>query len=296
MKLYLSPSHDPAYNLSAEEYLLTNSSDECVMLWTSDPSVIIGKFQNPYAEVSLTECERRGIGVFRRNSGGGTVYHDRGNLNYTVFSKKSENSPDYKRFLTPIIGFLTTLGISAEIRDTSALFVDNKKISGSAQSVVGERVMHHGTLLFDADLDALHRLTGHARGIIISKAICSNPSSVTNIRDYLKNDMGIDDFTRKLGDFLGGKNTVFDENEKTAIESLADEKYRSFEWIYGRTPRFTLSSDGVEITSSHGIIEECSLFSEQLVGERLMPDEIRKSLADTASAEEIDKITKIIFD
>ena len=296
MKLYLSPSHDPAYNLAAEEYLLTNSSDECVMLWTSEPSVIIGKFQNPYAEVSLTECERRGIGVFRRNSGGGTVYHDRGNLNYTVFSKKSENSPDYKRFLTPVFEFLATLGICAEIRDTSALFVNNKKISGSAQSVVGERVMHHGTLLFDAYLPSLSSVTGHASGKIISKAIRSNPSPVTNIRDYLINDMDIDEFTRKLGDFLGGKNTVFDENEKAAIESLADEKYRSFEWVYGRTPRFTLSSGGVEITSSHGIIESCSLFSEQLAGERLLPDVISQKLSGITSQSEIIKLITNIFD
>lgn len=296
MKLFIPESHDPAYCLAAEEHLLTHSSDECVMLWTSEPSVIIGKFQNPYTEVSLTECERRGIGVYRRNSGGGTVYHDRGNLNYTVFSKKSDNSPDYKRFLTPIIEFLATLGICAEIRDTSALFVDNKKISGSAQSVVGERVMHHGTLLFDADLSALGTLTGHAREKIVSKAIKSNPSPVTNIRDYLKNDMDIDEFTQKLGDFLGGENTIFDENEKAAIESLADEKYRTWDWIFGRTPRFTLSSDGVEITSSHGIIENCSLFSERLVGERLMPDVILQKLSGITSGDEIIKLITNIFD
>ena len=296
MKLYLSMSHDPAYNLAAEEYLFTNSSDECVMLWTSEPSVIIGKFQNPYAEVSLTECERHGIGVFRRNSGGGTVYHDRGNLNYTVFSKKSENSPDYKRFLTPIIEFLATLGISAEIRDTSAIFVDNKKISGSAQSVIGERVMHHGTLLFDADLSALSRLTGHAREKIISKAIRSNPSPVTNIKKYMPLPCSTDEFSEKLRDYLGGDEAEFSENELQRISELANTKYGTWEWNWGKTGSFVLESDGLTLSSSHGIIDSCSCHTDVLCGERLIPSVIKDKLAATVGEKEAARLTEIIFD
>ena len=138
MRCIINASRDPALSLAAEEFLLTEKTDgDWLMLWISDPSIIVGEFQNVFGEVSLTECEKASVPVYRRNSGGGTVYHDGGNLNYTIISDKSENSPDYARFLDPIIEFLSTLGIKAEIADTSAIFIGDKKISGNAQSTSG---------------------------------------------------------------------------------------------------------------------------------------------------------------
>ena len=297
MKLILSESHDPAVNLAAEEYLLESKKNgDYMMLWTSEPSVIIGKFQNPYAEVSLTECEKAGVKIFRRNSGGGTVYHDRGNLNYTVISDKSENSPDYSRFLTPIVDFLARYGVSAEITDTSALFTGGKKISGNAQSVSGGRVMHHGTLLFDADLTALDTLTGHAREKILTKSIKSNPSPVTNIRPLMSCDMDTVSFAYELGTGMCDEVCTFSPEETAEINTVAAEKYRSWKWIFGRSPAFRLERDGFSINSSHGIIESCSEYEDLLKGAKLIPDEITERLGVSATEADTRRIMKIIFD
>ena len=297
MRCIINGSNDPALSLAAEEYLLTEKTDgDWLMLWISRPSIIVGKFQNVYGEVSISECERAGVPIFRRNSGGGTVYHDSGNLNYTVVTDRSDNSLDYARFLEPVVDFLASLGVKADIADTSALFVGDKKISGNAQSTVGVRVMHHGTLLFDADLDALHRLTGHAREKIKSKSIASKPSPVTNIRPLLTRDMTLAEFEEKLASALSSERCNFSGEEMKKIESLAEEKYRTWTWNFGRSPAFTLLCDGLELTARHGVIEASSVYNDVLAGVKLIPDEIKKALSNTASVEEIERITNIIFD
>lgn len=298
MRLVLNDSRDPAFSLSAEEYLLTEKTDgEWLMLWRSAPSVIIGKFQNVYAEVSLTECERFSAGVYRRNSGGGCVYHDMGNLNYTIIADRGEESPEYERFLSPIVAFLASLGINAEIRDKSAIFAGNKKISGNAESVVGGRVMHHGTLLFDADLSALGRITGHAREKIKSKSIPSNPSPVANIRPMLDDDMPIERFADSIANALCDGEYRFTADETAEINSLADRKYRTWEWNYGRSPAFTLDAGGLALSARHGMIESITTDGgadiSALVGCRLTPSDVRERLSDRACA---DEIIKLIFD
>ena len=120
------------------------------MLWRGERSVIVGKNQNVYGEVSLLECEKHCTPIFRRNSGGGTVYHDLGNVNFSFFSDMGERT-DYARFLTPVVEFLRSLGVPAEMGEAFDITVNGKKVSGNAQSVHRGRVMHHGTLLFDAD-------------------------------------------------------------------------------------------------------------------------------------------------
>ena len=132
MLLLISPSSDPAFNLAAEEYFLSSAAGDLLFLWVSEPSVIVGKFQNPYEEISLAACGARGVPVVRRNSGGGTVYHDPGNLNYTVLTDRGTDFPDFGRFLAPVVAMLADHGVKAQIRDTSALFADGKKISGNA--------------------------------------------------------------------------------------------------------------------------------------------------------------------
>lgn len=298
MRLVLNDSRDPAFSLAAEEYLLTEKNDgEWLMLWRSEPSVIIGKFQNSYAEVSLTECERCAVNVFRRNSGGGCVYHDTGNLNYTIIADRGDESPEYERFLSPIVDFLASLRINAEIRDKSALFVGDKKISGNAESVVGGRVMHHGTLLFDADLSTLGRITGHAREKIKSKSIPSNPSPVANIRPMLDDDMTIECFADSVANALCDGEYRFTADEVAMINAIADEKYRTWEWNYGRSPALTLETNGLTLFARHGMIEGITMDGAadiaSLVGCRLTPFDVRQRLSDRAYAEEI---VKLIFD
>ena len=253
-----STTTSAAENLAAEEFLLTNcTSGEFLMLWKSAPTVVIGKFQNAYGEVSVAEILRRGIALVRRNSGGGTVYHDGGNLNFTMISDRGENSPDYERFLTPVIAALRDLGIPAKMGDAFDITVDGYKVSGNAQSVVKNRVMHHGTLLFDADLTVLSEITGHASADVQSKAIKSNPSPVCNLRPYLKHDMTIDAFAEYLKTALCGENAEirpFTDEENAEIERLRDTKYGTWEWNFAKSPAFTKDCGTFSIDVKNGVI------------------------------------------
>ena len=238
-----STTTSAAENLAAEEFLLTNcTSGEFLMLWKSAPTVVIGKFQNAYGEVSVAETLRRNITLVRRNSGGGTVYHDEGNLNFTMIADRGENSPEYERFLTPVIAALNKLGIPAKMGDAFDITVDGYKVSGNAQSVVKNRVMHHGTLLFDADLSVLSEITGHASEDVHSKAIRSNPSPVCNLRPYLKHDMDIAEFADYLKTELCGENPeirTFTDEESAEIARLYETKYNTWEWNFAKSPAFT---------------------------------------------------------
>lgn len=282
-----SSSTSAAYNLAVEEFLLTRvTSGELLMLWKSAPTVVIGKFQNAFGEVSVGEIERRNIVLVRRNSGGGTVYHDEGNLNFTIIADRGENSPDYERFLLPVVDALQSLGITAAIGDAFDITVDGKKVSGNAQSVVKNRVMHHGTLLFDADLSVLSDVTGHARADVRSKAIPSHPSPVGNLRPYLKNDMDIDTFANLLKIALCGKNAEvrsFTEEELREIERLRDEKYGTWDWNYGKSPAFTKDCGTFSVDVKSGIVTAVhgnDGLAKILVGCRMNPTEIREVAGD----------------
>lgn len=298
-----NPVLDPAWSIAAEEYLLEHEkSGELFMLWRGRPSVIIGKFQNYFEEVSPLLVEKSGVEVVRRNSGGGTVYHDLGNVNFTVFADRADGELSYERFLAPIVDFLRALGVNAEIDSTSALVVGGKKISGNAQTAVGGRVMHHGTLLFDVELGALSALTGNAREKITSRSIKSNPSPVTNIRPHLAHDMTVDEFIDALSAHLGGKDHTtrrFSPDEIAEIDRIASEKYRTWQWTYGKCPAFTLESEHVTLRSKGGVILEASsrddaynVALQHVVGCRIDERELRSALEKSGTDDGI--TTKII--
>ena len=275
-----STTTSAAENLAVEEYLLTRcTSGDFLMLWKSAPTVVIGKFQNAYGEVSVAETLRRGISLVRRNSGGGTVYHDEGNLNFTMVADRGENSPEYERFLTPVIAALRDLGIPAKMGDAFDITVDGYKVSGNAQSVVKNRVMHHGTLLFDADLTVLSEITGHASADVQSKAIQSNPSPVCNLRPYLKHDMDIAVFTDYMKTALCGENAeirTFTDEETAEIERLRDTKYAAWEWNFGKSPAFTKHCGTFSVDVRNGIITAVHGEHpvENLTGIRMIPEDL----------------------
>ena len=179
----LSDTLDPFYNLALEEYLFRKIEDKDVfLLWRNRPSVVVGCYQNISQEVNLLQLKQRGVPVVRRMSGGGTVYHDLGNINYSLMRDR-EKCLDYGRFLSVILSALQSLGIQAEQDKVSDLCIRKKKISGSAQKVSGNRVLHHGTLLYDAELSLLSEIcTAHKSKDISSKASVSAISEVTNIK------------------------------------------------------------------------------------------------------------------
>lgn len=276
-----STTASAAENLAAEEFLLTRVTEgDLLMLWKSAPTVVIGKFQNAYGEVSVAETLRRGITLVRRNSGGGTVYHDEGNLNFTMIADRGENSPDYERFLTPVIEALRTLGIPAKMGDAFDITVDGYKVSGNAQSVVKNRVMHHGTLLFDADLTVLSEITGHASADVTSRAIRSNPSPVCNLRPYLKHDMDIAAFTEYMKTALCGENAeirTFTDEETAEIERLRDTKYGTWEWNYAKSPAFTKTCGTFSVFVKGGIITavlDNDALAYRLTGTRMTPEDV----------------------
>lgn len=236
-------SHDPFFNQAFEDYVFQNyQDDDVLLLWRNRPAVVVGCYQNICREVHMRTLLERQIPVVRRMSGGGTVYHDLGNLNYTLML--AQNGPlNYDRCLAPVLRALRALGVPAEKGRTCDIVVDGKKISGSAQKIAGGRVLHHGTLLFDAQLQVLDEITTGRKNDAFStggtqSAICP----VRNLRPYLKDDCEIVTFSRRLAEQLlppGSRRLRLSERELEAVRQLRDRVYRSWDWTWGKTPAFT---------------------------------------------------------
>lgn len=243
------------FNIAAEEYLIKNFPDDIFMLWSNEPSVIIGKYQNTLAEINLDFVKQNDIKVVRRLSGGGTVYHDSGNLNFT-FIKNSETA-DFNDFSTSILEILLKMGIQAETDERNAILINGLKVSGSAQCVQKNRIMYHGTLLFSSDIDhlimALHTNTEQYE----SKAVQSVRSKVTNINQYLP-ELTITDFKELVMKYFIEKNPdsrpySFNDLDITCIQKLSDEKYVTWDWNFGRSPHYSFSGkvsvNGIDLRS-----------------------------------------------
>lgn len=239
-----SPITDPYFNLAAEEFLLKNFTEDVFMVWQSEPSVIIGRHQDVQAEVNLALAREHEIKIARRSSGGGAVYDDLGNVNLT-FIENSKN-PDFGKFSTLMIDFLRTLGLHAKVDARRGLTVDGLKISGSAQSIFGGRILFHASLLFstnlsmltsvlEGDLSALEQLPDTKRRSYVK----SVKSKVTNIAQHLDSPMQMSEFKQLIIKNLmaqqdGPTNIyTFSEQEKMRIALLRDEKYKTPSWNLG---------------------------------------------------------------
>lgn len=269
MLLIERPQTDPFFNIAAEEYLLKNVGEDCFMLWASEPSIIIGKHQNAFAEINSSYARSHHLPVIRRISGGGTVFHDPGNLNFSFIRKgEREKLVDFRKFTEPIIDYLTSLGLPAKFEGKNDIRVNGLKISGNAEHVYRDKVLHHGTLLFSAQLDRLNKAIRGQELLFADKAVKSVRSTVTNITGLLDRPLSLDDFRQGIIDHMkavsGNWNTaVLSGTDVEAIESLAQEKYTSWEWNFGYSPRFTyekgilLNGQTVVVTVSvkHGLIE-----------------------------------------
>ena len=233
---------DAYFNLAAEEYLLHSFSEDIFMLWQNEPSVIIGKHQNIWAEVNFDFVQEKQLKVVRRFSGGGAVYHDLGNLNLT-FIENSCNA-DFDKFSKQIIHMLIGMGIEAKADDRRALTIDGLKISGSAQCIHKERIMYHATLLFSTDLTnltaALHAKPEELNGSAANQrcvSVKSVRSPVTNIREYIPGSIQIQDFKRLVMTYFtenteGNHTYLFSEEDVTAIGQLREDKYSTSDWNF----------------------------------------------------------------
>lgn len=306
MKLYLNESTDPYFNLAAEQVLLDTEDEPVFMLWRNDRAVILGRNQNAYAEINRPFAEEHGIAVVRRLTGGGAVFHDLGNLNFT-FIVPREDCPelDFDRFTRPVADALRRLGVPAEISGRNDLTAEGRKISGNAQCVYNGKVMHHGTLLFSADLSEMAGALRVDPEKMRSKGIGSVRSRVGNLSDYLPG-MDVLELKRILEDsILEGQDehaerTCFSPEQTAAAERLKRDKYASWDWTWGASPAFgktvkkRFPFGGVELSyeSEHGILTEARFrgdyfgilpteqLEEALTGCRLVREELAARLRD----------------
>ncbi len=240
----ISRSNNPAFNLAAEEYLLRHVAEDVHFYYINKPSVIIGKHQNALAEINLSFLEANNIPLYRRLSGGGTVFHDEGNINF-CFIKNGETHDlvNFKRATQPIVDVLNSWGIPARSGDRNDLLVDFKKISGNACHVYKRRVMHHGTLLFNSQLDMLTGSLKSDPTRFRDKAVKSVRSQVMNLSEVFNRITSANEFLVKLEESIRQtdndiKYSEFFESELSAIEKLSEEKYSTTEWNYSYGPPY----------------------------------------------------------
>ena len=269
-------SHDPFFNQAFEDYVFrTFREDEVLLLWRNRPAVVVGCYQNICREVHVRALLEQNIPVVRRMSGGGTVYHDLGNLNYTLITGQS-GALDYDRCLAPVLRALNALGVPAQKSRTCDMTVDGKKISGSAQKIANGRVLHHGTLLFDADLTRLDEITnGRKNDAFCSKGTQSAICAVTNLRPYLREDCEIVTFARQLAQKIlppGAKTVRLTQAQLADVRRLAAELYKSWDWTWGKTPAFTYEKTAefagrpirVRYEARHGLIRNSAVQSDAI--------------------------------
>ena len=237
-------STDPCYNLALEQYVLEHKREgDWLLLWQNANTIVIGLNQNTAEEINADFVSQHGITVVRRMTGGGAVYHDLGNLNYSFISDVGNAEElTIRRFTDPVCRALAAMGVTAETSGRNDILVDGKKISGVAQRISGNRILHHGTLLFDSNPDMISDALRVDPAKFNSKSAKSVRSRVGNIREHLPEDMTLDRFWQGILVELTADGMIQEqltEPELAEIRKLADEKYRSWEWTYGRSPDCT---------------------------------------------------------
>ena len=270
-------SCDPFYNLAFEEVVLRRRQEgDYLILWQNDRTIVVGQNQNTEAEINRSFVEQKNLRVVRRMTGGGAVYHDLGNLNYSFITDAGEvEALTMERFTSPVVAVLRGLGLNAEASGRNDILVDGKKVSGTAQRLMGKRILHHGTLLFDSDPDMVSGALKVDPEKFRSKSAKSVRSRITNIRPHLREDMDLPTFWEYLKQSLSGNGFLHQEltdSELKEVEKLRDEKYSTWDWNYGRSPRFDLTNKrrlpGGTLEASllveQGCISEAAFFGDFL--------------------------------
>jgi lipoate-protein ligase A len=277
MEYYESGSVDPHFNLALEDHLFSgmDSSKDYLMLWQNANAVIVGRFQNTAAELNAGCIRDYNIDVVRRLSGGGAVYHDLGNLNYTFIRHGPEAEVfDFSYFTKPLIDTLIAYGLKAELSGRNDVTVEGRKISGNAQYGKGGRVMHHGTILFSSDLSVLTSALRVGEDKIQSKGVASVRSRVANLNEFIKGASLSDfkaSFLEQLDKTEGIRRRAFSGEDIARAEKLQREKYDLWEWNYGSSPPSTVEKvrriEGVGRIELHLHIEKGRLVSFRSYGD-----------------------------
>ncbi|NLW17308.1 MAG: lipoate--protein ligase [Firmicutes bacterium] len=278
MKNVINRFNDPYMNMATEEYVFTTLSqdEDCFMLWQNRPAIIIGRHQNAWEEIDSEYVKAHNIAVVRRLTGGGAVYHDLGNINFTFVVKDTGAGFDFARFARPIVRALGQLGIKAEASGRNDILIDGRKFSGNSEYRQGGRLLHHGTLLFNSDLNVLGQALRVKPQKIASKGVKSVRSRVTNIADYLPHPVSQEEFRQAVMDAVTAEfgaelhDYHLSPADVQAIEELRATKYATWEWNYGKAPKFNLQRSqkysfgeiDVRLDVVNGYIRSCTIYGD----------------------------------
>ncbi|MCM3238082.1 lipoate--protein ligase [Heyndrickxia oleronia] len=311
---------DPQINLAIEEYALNNLdiNETYLLFYINQPSIIIGRNQNTIEEINTEYVDKNNIIVVRRLSGGGAVYHDLGNLNFSFITKDDgESFHNFMKFTAPVIEALKKLGVNAELSGRNDIQVGERKISGNAQFSTKGRMFSHGTLMFDSEIENVVSALRVKKDKIQSKGIKSIRSRVANISEFLEEKLTMEEFRQLiLSNIFGGSENIkeyklTDEDWKN-IHKLSEERYQNWDWNYGKSPKFNLQHNhrfpvggiDVRLEVNKGMIENCKIYGDffgigdvsdienKLIGIRYERSEIERALEEINVKHYFGNITK----
>lgn len=316
---------DPYINLAIEEYVLNNFGEDNTFLlfYVNGPSIIIGRNQNSVEEINTEYVDKNGIKVVRRLSGGGAVYHDEGNLNFSFITKDDgESFHNFAKFTKPVVEALNKIGVPAELVGRNDLEVNGRKISGNAMFATRGRMFSHGTLMLDSQIEHVVEALNVSKEKIESRGIKSIRSRVANINEFLEEKLTMDEFKElilksifNVDDVKDVPQYVLTEEDWENIHEISRNRYQKWEWNYGKSPAYNLKQShkfpsgllDVRLDVKKGIIENCKIYGDffglgdvkdienKLIGVRHERKALEEALIDVDIPHYLGKITKEEF-